>query len=46
MHECEICGNSFEIELNKEGQDFNNFGFRYCPYCGAQLDTINIDTEP
>jgi hypothetical protein len=43
MHECEICGNEFEIELKQEGGDFNDFGYRYCPFCGQQYDTLIMD---
>jgi uncharacterized Zn finger protein len=46
MYECEICGNTFEIELLKEGQDSDDFGYRYCPFCGQQYDTTTIDERP
>ncbi len=46
MHECEICGNSYEIDWTKEGEDYNDFGYRYCPFCGAIFDTFIIDKEP
>jgi uncharacterized Zn finger protein len=46
MYECEICGNSYEIELIKEGEDYNDFGYRYCPFCGAMFDTFIIDKQP
>ena len=46
MHECEICGNAFEIELVKEGDDCNDLGYRYCPFCGTQYETIIIDERP
>ncbi len=31
---CENCGNIFKILLLKESEDWNDFGIRYCPYCG------------
>ena len=31
---CEHCGNTYRIELLKEGEDYNDFGDRYCPCCG------------
>jgi hypothetical protein len=31
---CENCGNVFRIEFLKAGDDYNDFGHRYCPYCG------------
>ena len=43
MHECEICGNTFEIEQSKEGTDY---GHRYCPSCGTLYDLIIIEEEP
>lgn len=46
MHECEICGNTFEIECLKQGVDHNDFGYRYCPYCGTQYDAMNTDDKP
>ena len=30
----------------KEGADYNDFGYRYCPFCGAMFDTIIIDKKP
>ena len=35
---CKNCGN---IHLNiwlKKGDDWNDFGFRYCPFCGMQTE--------
>ncbi len=46
MHECEICGNVFEIEWIEKGKDYNDFGHWYCPFCGAMFDTFIIDKEP
>jgi len=31
---CEHCGNVYRIEWLKEGDDYNDFGQRYCPFCG------------
>jgi hypothetical protein len=31
---CENCGNIYRIERLKEGDDYNDFGQRYCPFCG------------
>ena len=31
---CENCGNIYRIEWLKEGDDYNDFGQRYCPFCG------------
>ena len=31
---CENCGNVYRVSLLKEGDDWNDFGQRYCPFCG------------
>ena len=31
---CENCGNIYRVEWLKEGDDYNDFGQRYCPFCG------------
>jgi hypothetical protein len=31
---CENCGNIYRIEWLKEGDDYNDFGQRYCTFCG------------
>ena len=31
---CEYCGNVYRVSLLKEGDDWNDFGQRYCPFCG------------
>ena len=46
IYECETCGNAYQIEWIKEGADYNDFGYRYCPFCGAMFDTIIIDKKP
>ena len=35
---CPDCGNIYRIELLKEGEDWNDFGYRYCPFCGLFID--------
>ena len=35
---CENCGNVFRVELIEEGDDWNDFGFRHCPFCGMETD--------
>jgi len=45
MHKCETCGNIFKIEWIGEGPDYNDFGYRYCPFCGAMFDTFIIDKQ-
>jgi hypothetical protein len=31
---CKSCGNTYRVEWLKPGEDFNDFGDRYCPFCG------------
>ncbi len=31
---CENCGNIYRVEWLKEGDDYNDFGQRYCLFCG------------
>ena len=31
---CENCGNIYKVEWLKGGDDYNDFGQRYCPFCG------------
>ena len=35
---CSGCGNIYRIELLKEGEDYNDFGYRHCPFCGMLID--------
>jgi len=35
---CEICGNVYRVELLKESDNWNDFGYSYCPYCGNMTD--------
>ena len=35
---CERCGNIYIVNHLKEGDDWNDFGFRYCPFCGLLID--------
>ena len=35
---CPNCGNVYRIELLKEGEDWNDFGYRHCPFCGLITD--------
>ena len=31
---CENCGNIYRVECLKSGDEYNDFGQRYCPFCG------------
>jgi rubredoxin len=35
---CSVCGYVYRVDLLKEGDDWNDFGYRYCPFCGHMTD--------
>jgi len=35
---CENCGNVYRVDLLKPGDDWNDFGYRHCPFCGRLTD--------
>lgn len=35
---CPLCGNTYRVELVKESDNWNDFGYRYCPFCGDMTD--------
>jgi len=35
---CPFCGNVYKIVWLKEGDDYNDFGYRHCPFCGLVID--------
>ena len=35
---CSNCGNVYKVELLKYGDDYNDFGYRHCPFCGLVTD--------
>ena len=35
---CESCGNVYRIVWLKESDDYNDFGYRHCPFCGLLID--------
>jgi len=37
---CENCDNVYRVELLKKGDDWNDFGYRYCPFCGLMTDEL------
>ena len=40
VDECQRCGNTYLLIWFKEGDDYNDFGFRHCPFCGLCVDEI------
>ena len=37
---CDDCGNTYQVLQLKSGEDYNDFGYRYCPFCGAMEDQL------
>ena len=37
---CQNCGNIYKVVLLKEGDDWNDFGNRHCPFCGLLTDEL------
>ena len=37
---CQMCGNSYILIWIKEGDDFNDFGLKHCPFCGLVTDGL------
>ena len=35
---CRTCGNIYRNIWLKVGDDWNDFGFRYCPFCGTETE--------
>jgi len=35
---CSVCGNIYRVDLLKESDDWNDFGYRFCPFCGDMTD--------
>ena len=37
---CKHCGNIYSVRHLKVGDDWNDFGDRYCPFCGLLTDEL------
>ena len=37
---CQRCGNTYILIWLEEGDNYNDFAFRYCPFCGLMTDEI------
>ncbi len=35
---CDRCGNIYKVVHFKDGDDWNDFGFRHCPFCGNLME--------
>lgn len=45
IYECDSCGNTSAITWITEEEDYNEFGIRYCPFCGSLFDTFTMSKE-
>lgn len=39
---CENCSNIYQIVWVEKGENYNDYGLRYCPYCGILTDLLPI----
>lgn len=46
VEDCPLCGNIYQVVHHKPGDDWNDFGFRYCPFCGALIDEFADISHP
>jgi len=37
---CPNCGNIYRIVWLKKGDDYNEFGYRHCHFCGLLMDWL------
>ena len=37
---CQRCGNIYILIWLKPGDDYNDFSFRHCPFCGLLTDEL------
>jgi len=35
IENCPTCGNIYQVVHHKPGDDWNDFGCRFCPFCGV-----------
>lgn len=42
---CDNCGNVYRLDLLKSGEAWNDFYFRYCPFCGLMMDELTGTTS-
>ena len=40
VEKCQRCANQYILIWLKPGDDYNDFGDRYCPFCGLQTDEL------
>lgn len=38
--QCQHCQNTYILIWLAQGDDYNDFGFRHCPFCGLLTDEI------
>ena len=40
LDKCARCGKVYLLVLFKEGENYNDFGDRYCPFCGLHTEAF------
>ena len=40
VEQCQRCANQYILIWLSPGDDYNDFGDRYCPFCGLQTDEL------
>ena len=42
LDRCPSCGNTYLLVLLQHGINYNDFGDRYCPFCGLHTEAFCI----
>jgi transcription elongation factor Elf1 len=37
---CQACLHVYQVTIIKSGEEFNDFGFWFCPFCGQMVDCL------
>ncbi len=45
LDKCLCCGNAYLLVQLKDGDNYNDFGDRYCPFCGLHTEAFCIDVN-
>jgi len=46
IEDCPFCRNIYQVVHHKPGDGWNDFGFRYCPFCGVLVDEFGGISHP
>ena len=42
---CKNCENIFRVELIKDSSNYDDFGYRFCPFCGTFYDELEDEDK-